>query len=378
MKINQEFKDLIPPLSEDEYNQLEKNCITEGIRDSLVTWQGTLIDGHNRYEIATKHNLHYTTIEKEFDNENDVIEWIIYNQFGRRNLSNYQRSVLALRLEPIFQEKAKENSVQSGKEYGKGLSILTNPINKINTREEIRKIAGVSSGTMAKVQKIEKEATPETKQKLLIGDISIDEAYKDIKKENAKIARTEYIEKQKQDIEAGTHTLPAGKFEVICIDPPWNYKTQYDAGGRRVANPYPEMTQEELKQLIIPASDDCIMFLWTTHKFIFDAKELLDYWGFNYRNILVWNKEQIGMGDLFRMQCEFCLIGIKGKPVFNNNHTHRDIFTETRREHSRKPQKFYDMIEKLCIGRKLDYFSRENKKGWEVYGNETSKFTMEG
>jgi N6-adenosine-specific RNA methylase IME4 len=376
VKINQEFKNLIPPLSEDEYNQLEQNCIAEGIRDSLVTWQGTLIDGHNRYEIATKHNLPYKTIDKEFYNENDVIEWIIYNQFGRRNLSNYQRSVLALRLEPIFQEKAKEN--QKGGKGGILLSLNSEKATAIDKYKEMAKVAGVGHDTIAKVKKIEQEAAPEVKQKLLIGEMSINEAYQDIKKEKAKIERTEYIEKQRQDIQAGTHTLPAGKFEVICIDPPWNYKTQYDAGGRRVANPYPEMTQEELKQLTIPASDDCIMFLWTTHKFIFDAKELLDHWGFSYRNILVWNKEQIGMGDLFRMQCEFCLIGIKGKPILNNNHTHRDIFTETRREHSRKPQKFYDMVEELCIGRKLDYFSRDHKKGWEVYGNETSKFAMEG
>ena len=71
---------------------------------------------------------------------------------------------------------------------------------------------------------------------------------------------------------------------------------------------------------------------------------------------------------IFRLQCEFCLVGIKGNPVLDNNNTHRDIIEESRREHSRKPEAFYTMVDKLCVGRKLDYFGREEKVGWEVFG----------
>jgi N6-adenosine-specific RNA methylase IME4 len=189
-----------------------------------------------------------------------------------------------------------------------------------------------------------------------------------------KIKHKENISKQKEEISQGKAKLPEGVFEVISIDPPWNYGTQYDGEGRRVANPYPEMSQEELKELKIPSADNSVLFLWTTHKFLWNAKELLDYWGFTYRNIIVWDKEKMGMGDLFRMQCEFCIVGIKGKPIFDNNHTWRDIIKESRREHSRKPDIFYNMVNELCVGRKLDYFSREEKQGWEVFGNDTSKF----
>lgn len=189
-----------------------------------------------------------------------------------------------------------------------------------------------------------------------------------------RIKRIELIKQQKNDIEQGKAILPVGLFEVISIDPPWAYGTQYDGEGWRVANPYPEMNQAQLKELTIPSADNSVLFLWTTHKFLWDAKELLDTWGFTYRNMIVWDKEKIGMGDLFRMQCEFCLVGIKGKPLFDNNHTWRDIIREPRREHSRKPEAFYSMVNNLCIGRKLDYFSREHRSGWEVFGNDTSKF----
>lgn len=181
------------------------------------------------------------------------------------------------------------------------------------------------------------------------------------------------IEQQIEVIEKGIEK-PEGLFDVIAIDPPWNYGTQFNSSGRRVASPYPEMTQDELKAINIPAAENSVMFLWTTHKFIWDAKELLDAWGFEYRSMLVWNKQKIGMGDLIRMQCEFCLVGMRGKPIFRDNHSIRDIIEEPRREHSRKPEAFYNLVDTLCVGRKLDYFSREQREGWWCYGNDAAKF----
>jgi N6-adenosine-specific RNA methylase IME4 len=108
LKIDQEFKSLIPPLTAEEYAQLEKNVIAEGCRDALVIWQGTIIDGHNRYEICQKHSISYEIVEKDFDSREKAKEWIILNQFGRRNLSAYDRSILALKLKEILEERAKE------------------------------------------------------------------------------------------------------------------------------------------------------------------------------------------------------------------------------------------------------------------------------
>lgn len=184
------------------------------------------------------------------------------------------------------------------------------------------------------------------------------------------------IQRQVEEIEQRTPEVPDGLFDVIVMDPPWAYGTGYDADGRRCANPYPEMTQEQLKAIKLPAAENCVLFLWTTHKFIWDAKELLNIWGFEYRNILVWDKQVMGMGNLFRMRCEFCLVAIKGKPIFRDVHNLEDIIEEKRREHSRKPERFYDMVNTLCVGRKLDYFSRTQREGWEVFGNDTDKFSV--
>jgi N6-adenosine-specific RNA methylase IME4 len=368
MRIKEEFRKLIPPLSKEEFEQLEQNCIKEGIRDAIVVWREFIIDGHNRYEIAQAYSLPFQVNEKHFENEDEVKEWMIVNQFGRRNLSNYQRSVLALELEGIFKEKAAQKKIESG---GSVPQKSAKP--PIDTRNELAKAAKVSHDTIAKVKTIQAKAPEETKRKLETGEVSINQVYNEIKAEEKKEERKQYIEKQKQDIEQGVIELPKGKYEVIAVDPPWNYGREYDPNGSRVANPYPEMTQNQLKEIELPSTEDAVLFLWTTHQFIFDAKELLEHWGFTYKATMVWDKEKIGMGAWLRMQCEFCLVGIKGKPIWNNT-TWRDIIREPRREHSRKPDAFYSMVEDVTVGRRLEYFSREQREKWSTYGNETGKF----
>ena len=69
LEINEEFKKLIPPLSKEEYEQLETNCLNEGIREAILTWNGVIIDGHNRYEIAKRWNLDFQTKSKNFKDE---------------------------------------------------------------------------------------------------------------------------------------------------------------------------------------------------------------------------------------------------------------------------------------------------------------------
>jgi len=189
----------------------------------------------------------------------------------------------------------------------------------------------------------------------------------------AKINRREQnIEEQRRSI-INITSKNTGTYDVVAIDPPWGYGRGYDPEGSRVANPYPEMSQDELLKLKIPFSKDCVLFLWTTHAFIWNAKELMDSWGFTYKATIVWDKEKIGMGAWLRMQCEFCLFGIKGNPIWNNTKW-RDMIREPRREHSRKPEAFYKMVEETTAGRRLDYFARGKRKGWDVFGNDTERF----
>ena len=92
IQIDPEFEQQIPPLKPEEFQQLEKNILEDGvILNPLILWNGTLVDGHNRYRIAEKHpHIRYTTVEKEFPDRYSVIAWICKNQLGRRNLTRTQ------------------------------------------------------------------------------------------------------------------------------------------------------------------------------------------------------------------------------------------------------------------------------------------------
>jgi hypothetical protein len=92
--IDTEFKALIPPLAPEELAQLEANIIKDGCRDPLVVWSGTLLDGHNRHDICTKHGIPFDTVEMEFADRDAAMDWMDANQLGRRNLTNDQRSYL--------------------------------------------------------------------------------------------------------------------------------------------------------------------------------------------------------------------------------------------------------------------------------------------
>lgn len=175
MTIDEEFQKLIPPLTDDEYRQLEENCIKEGIREDILVWDReddlVIVDGHNRYKIAREHNLKWNHKEMHFESREAVKEWIIKNQFGRRNLTPYDRSLLALKLKPLITKKAKERQIQGGKEK------VVQKSAQAKTRDELAKVAGVSHDTIHKVEKIEAEATPQVKQAVREGKLSINQAY---------------------------------------------------------------------------------------------------------------------------------------------------------------------------------------------------------
>lgn len=94
LKIKKEFKNLIRPLHRQEFLQLEENILRDGCLNPIISWKGYIVDGHNRYEICTKHNIEYKVVEMDFESDEDVIIWICANQLGRRNISDETRKFL--------------------------------------------------------------------------------------------------------------------------------------------------------------------------------------------------------------------------------------------------------------------------------------------
>ncbi len=172
--------------------------------------------------------------------------------------------------------------------------------------------------------------------------------------------------------------LPSGKYRTIIVDPPWPMqKIERDLHPDQVGFDYPTMKEDELRELDIPgmAHDQSHLFLWTTQKFMPMALRLMDTWGFPYIFEMVWHKpggfQPFGLPQY---NCEFVLFGRKGALGFLDTKAFATCFEAPRREHSRKPEKFYDLIRRVCPGPRIDMFSRERYDGFDAWGVETEKF----
>lgn len=167
---------------------------------------------------------------------------------------------------------------------------------------------------------------------------------------------------------------PGGPFRVIVADPPWPYDRTEDPTHRGSIT-YPSMSIEDICDLGVEemAHDDCILWLWTTNSFMREAYLVIDEWGFTEKTILTWIKPKLGLGNWLRNQTEHCILAVKGRPVVQlTNQT--TVLTAPIREHSRKPELFYSLVEGLCPGSKVELFARERREGWEAWGSEVDKF----
>lgn len=237
LKINTELKGLIPPLQNDEYSLLEKSILNEGCRDRLVVWEGTIIDGHNRHEICTKHNIAFEVEDRHFKDIEAVKLWMIDNQNGRRNLTDGWKWELAQCKKNILLERGREN-LKTNVGNNQRLSIVDKG-KEHNTQDEIAKDLGWSTGKVAMADKVWKEAVPEVKEKIKAGETSINQVYQNIRKkekqekladkkeENKALEKMSIITKPKVYIQSYKDFLPEKTgFDLLLTDPP--YSTDID------------------------------------------------------------------------------------------------------------------------------------------------------
>lgn len=210
--IDSELQALIDPLSTDEFAQLEASITIEGCRDPLVIWGNYLLDGHNRYEICSRHNITFTTVEKSgLKTKNDARIWMIQNQLARRNVTDYARTVLALKLKPLIEERSAFRMLA-----GKADPVQISAQGTGRTRDVIAKAAGVSHDTVRKVELIEESAAPEVKSAVRTGELSINAA--------AQVA-TLPREKQAQIAVGGIANIKRAAAEIRTINPKVDERT---------------------------------------------------------------------------------------------------------------------------------------------------------
>lgn len=187
-------------------------------------------------------------------------------------------------------------------------------------------------------------------------------------KKTKQVTRAKQLEEQREQI--ANLKSPIGVYNVIVVDPPWvGFAGEYDPDNRRVAMPYPTMTLDEIASVQLPTSDNCVLWLWVINLYLPHAFPIIERWGFEYKNTFTWVKDTFGLGVWGRGQTEHIILATKGKPIVDFRSQGTAIYGK-RTTHSTKPSEFYEMVDRTCFGKKLDYFGRKEREGWTIYGNQ--------
>ena len=217
LTVDPEFRDLIPPLNEEELKLLEESIVVDGCESPLIVWNGVIVDGHNRYAICRKHGIPFSIQEKNFSSRDDAMLWMLRNQLGRRNLNSYQRVELVLKFEPLVKNAA-EQRMLAGK-AANPVPTLAQGQTKGRTRDHLSEAAGVSHGTFAKAKKLVHSADEETKRELRAGKVTVNRAYTELLEKEHE-GETKICERCKQEKPLSAFSIPSNRrsFSSVCRD----------------------------------------------------------------------------------------------------------------------------------------------------------------
>jgi N6-adenosine-specific RNA methylase IME4 len=173
------------------------------------------------------------------------------------------------------------------------------------------------------------------------------------------------------------------KFGAILADPPWQFqnRTGKVAPEHKRLSRYNTLTLEEIKRLPLTqiSADPCHLYLWVPNALLPEGLAVMEAWGFQYKSNLVWHKirkdggpDGRGVGFYFRNVTELILFGTKGKNARTLQAGRRQVnfLASRKREHSRKPDEQYKLIESCSRGPYLELFARGQREGWAVWGNQ--------
>jgi N6-adenosine-specific RNA methylase IME4 len=172
-------------------------------------------------------------------------------------------------------------------------------------------------------------------------------------------------------------------FRVLVADPPWTFSDKLPGKTKGAARHYECLSVEEICRFPLPPlTDDCVLFLWRVASMQQSALDVARIWGFTIKTELIWLKKTaygnrwFGMGRTLRAEHEVCLIGTRGSPRILNHSTRTmfatdvDGFSAHVGRHSEKPEKFYEIVESLYEGPRIELFARRARPGWTCLGLE--------
>jgi N6-adenosine-specific RNA methylase IME4 len=324
-----------------------------------------LIAGHRRLEAARK--LGWKEIPAHIIDLGEIARGEFAENALRKDFTPSEAVAIAAALEKVERRKAKaRQGTRSDLPRHSGKLPASS---KGDTRDKVAATLGMSGRTYERARAVVEAARREPAK------------YADLKEQMDRTGRVNgvhrrlVIRRKAEEIAREPPPLPGGPFRVIVADPPWPYDTRAGDPTQRGACDYPPMPLEQIRALDIGAlaHPDSILWLWTTNAHLPEAFEVLKAWGFTYKTMLTWVKGRMGCGDLLRGRTEHCLLAVRGKPTVTLTNETTVILAQAR-QHSRKPEEFYRLVESLCPGSKTELFARQERPAWQAHGDQTALF----
>lgn len=398
-----EFHEVVyiwPKMQPEEFAKLVDDIKARGLREPVWLYQGKIIDGRHRYLACLEAGIepHY----QEWDGQGSLVLFVASLNQHRRHLDAGQKAMVALKLEEELAKEAAKRKVEAGKLYGEGhtkpqevVEMFQQPLEG-RSAVQAAKLTGTNAHYVVDAKKIAQQA-PELKEMVMNRTVSLPDAKKlaeieaparatilekittgqakKVKEAVQMIKREEKQEYIAQLREKGAD-VPIAKYSCLVVDPPWPMqKIEREVRPNQVEFDYPTMSEEELRAFPLPdiAADNCHLYLWTTQKYLPMALSLATHWGFRYQCLLTWVKN-VGFTPFSWMySTEHILFCTRGSLPLLKIGTRLDFAAKVR-EHSRKPDEFYEIVKMVSPGPRIDVFSREKRDGFEQYGNEVERF----
>jgi N6-adenosine-specific RNA methylase IME4 len=376
---------IFPLVEGTEFAELADDIRTHGLRKPVVLFEGRILDGRNRYRacLASDIECRFETYQGD-----DPVAYVVSLNLRRRHLDESQRAMVAAKLATLrlgdnqhaqicapSQEKAAEllNVSRRTVQYARGVQEQGAP----------ELVQAVERGVVSVSAAADIATLPRDEQGEIVarGEREILQAALTIRARKGEQRRVVRLQKL-VEVSKGNADLPTGRrWPILLADPPWRYEHQlFSSTWKDIEDHYPTLALEEICALPVAeiASENALLFLWVPAPKLAESFKVIEAWGFDYRTGLVWVKHAIGMGNYVRQKHEHLLIARRGEiPMPATADRPVSVFEAPRREHSRKPEASYELIERMYPTLpRIELFARQVRPGWAAWGNEVRAETV--
>lgn len=257
LNVNSDYQTLLPEPTDAELNLLRESIIADGVRDPIIAWNGTIVDGHHRYAIANELGYDYRVIDRDFESDLMVRQWIITTQIGRRNLEPGQIAVASLELVRI-------EKILAAERRGTRNDLTDTPIKTACAATTVAKLVGIGSRTMERVMAVD-DLAPELIPVIASGQLAPKRAEQIIRTPDPEL-RAELIAAELSDDGALAHKLNTEKRRADAAQQKSDDETRLAVAADRAATLAKHPEFKPTPEFVVPKMEPSPAYAALTEK----------------------------------------------------------------------------------------------------------------